>query len=127
MGRSIKLVLYYFAYQLLFLYLVGLIKTVIEWTATGELDFSATQSTIATAGIAMILSGIAMIWHLIHFNYVKFNKASWTEVPVRTILLSIPFIVAAMFTFNIASEFIELPNIMAVSYTHLTLPTNKTV
>lgn len=112
MGRSIKLVLYYFAYQLLFLYLVGLIKTVIEWTATGELDFSATQSTIATAGIAMILSGIAMIWHLIHFNYVKFNKASWTEVPVRTILLSIPFIVAAMFTFNIASEFIELPNIM---------------
>lgn len=60
----------------------------------------------------MVLAGIAMTWHLIHFKYVKFNKASWTEVPARTILLSIPFIIAAMFICNIANEFIELPNLM---------------
>ena len=53
-----------------------------------------------------------MIWHLIYFKYVQFNKTSWTEVPAKTILLSIPFIIAAMFICNVASEFIELPNLV---------------
>ena len=63
-------------------------------------------------GLVMVLAGIAMIWHLIYFKYVQFNKTSWTEVPAKTILLSIPFIIAAMFICNVASEFIELPNLV---------------
>ena len=43
---------------------------------------------------------------------IQFNKTSWTEVPAKTILLSIPFIIAAMFICNVASEFIELPNLV---------------
>lgn len=110
MGRSIKLVCYYFAYQLLFIYLAG--KVAIDWTTTGSLDLHATESNITTAAAGMVLAGVVMMWHLIHFNYVKFDKTSWTEVPARTVALSIPFIVGASFTFNIASEFVELPNLL---------------
>lgn len=116
MGRAIKLVLYYFAYQLAFTFIVGLpasfIKAINEVSGNDSLAYAAGKNVASMTGITMVLAGIAMIWHLLHFKYVKFSKESWTEVPIKTILLSIPFIVAAMFTFNIASEFIELPNIM---------------
>lgn len=115
MGRAIKLVLYYFAYQLVFMSAIAIwasIMEVINGGGTESIAYAAGKSTGAMVGLVMVLAGIVMIWHLIHFKYVTFNKASWTEVPGKTILLSIPFIIAAMFTFNIASEFIELPNMM---------------
>lgn len=116
MKRAIKLVLYYFAYQLAFTFIVGLpagiIKAINEVSGNDSMAYATGKNVASMTGITMILAGIAMIWHLLHFKYVKFNKESWTEVPIKTILLSIPFIVAAMFTFNVASEFIELPNIM---------------
>lgn len=116
MRRAIKLVLYYFAYQLAFTFIVGLpagfIKAINEVSGNDSLAYAAGKNVASMTGITMVLAGIAMIWHLLHFKYVKFNKESWTEIPTKTIFLSIPFIVAAMFTFNIASEFIELPNIM---------------
>lgn len=116
MGRAIKLVLYYFAYQIAFTFLVGIpasvVKVMNEMPASEDLAYAVGKNTASMTGITMLLAGIAMTWHLIHFNYVKFNKASWTEVPSRTILLSIPFVMAAMFVFNIASELIKLPNLM---------------
>lgn len=116
MGRSIKLVLYYFAYQLAFASII-LIPTEVmtalnDNSGNQSLAYETGKNAAHMTGLVMILAGIAMIWHLIHFKYVKFNKESLTEVPVKTILLSLPFIIAAMFTFNIASEFIELPNMM---------------
>lgn len=116
MGRAIKLVLYYFAYQLAFTFLISIPTSFI--TAMNEISenenfaYAAGQNAASMTGLVMVLAGIAMTWHLIHFKYVKFNKASWTEVPAKTILLSIPFIIAAMFICNIANEFIELPNLM---------------
>ncbi|MDE6181451.1 MAG: CPBP family intramembrane metalloprotease [Phocaeicola sp.] len=116
MGRSIKLVLYYFVYQVAFTFLVGIpasvVKVMNEMPTSEDLAYAIGKNTASMTGVAMVLAGIAMTWHLIHFNYVKFNKASWTEVPARTILLSIPFIMAAMFVFNIASELAKLPNLM---------------
>lgn len=116
MGRAIKLVLYYFAYQLAFTFLVGLpagiIKAMNEISGNGSLAYAAGKNVASMTGLVMVLAGIAMIWHLIYFKYVQFNKASWTEVPAKTILLSIPFIIAAMFICNVASEFIELPNLV---------------
>lgn len=116
MGRSIKLILYYFAYQLAFMFIVmipaSIMEAIKEGSTTESLAYAAGKTTAQMTGITMVLAGIAMTWHLIHFKYVKFNKASWTEVPIKTILLSIPFIITTMFTFNIASEFIELPNLM---------------
>lgn len=119
MGRAIKLVFYYFVYQLVIISIIATAAAIIEAINGGgseSIAYAAGKSTGAMGGLAMVLAGIIMIWHLIHFKYVAFNKASWTEVPGKTILLSIPFIVAAMFTFNIASEFIELPNWMEETF-----------
>ena len=114
MGRICKLVVYYFLYQFLFTALIALPSTCIQIMNNGGdvSNFTPGETTYTTTGIAMILSGIAMIWHLIHFKYVKFNLKSFGEVSGKTIGLSIPLIVAGMFFINLCSEFIGLPDLM---------------
>ena len=114
MVRTIKLVIYYFLYQLLFTSLITLPSV---WTQLmnngGDVNaFNGTATTTNTVGITMVLSGIAMIWHLIHFKYVKFNLKSFGEVSGKTIGLSIPLIVAGMIFINLCSEFLGLPDMM---------------
>ena len=114
MLRTIKLIIYYFLYQVLFTTIIALPSTWIQIMNNGGnvSSFTPGETTITTTGIAMILSGIAMIWHLIHFKYVKFNLKSFGEVPSKTIWLSIPLIVAGMFFINVCSEFLGLPDLM---------------
>ena len=114
MVRICKLVIYYFLYQFLFTALIALPNTWIQIMNNGGdvSNFTPGETTYTTTGIAMILSGIAMIWHLIHFKYVKFNLKSFGEVPGKTIWLSIPLIVAGMFFINLCSEFLSLPELM---------------
>ena len=114
MVRICKLVIYYFLYQFLFTALIALPSTWIQIMNNGGdvSNFTPGETTYTTTGIAMILSGIAMIWHLIHFKYVKFNLKSFGEVSGKTIGLSIPLIVAGMLFINLCSEFIGLPDLM---------------
>ena len=114
MVRTIKLVIYYFLYQLLFTTLITLPSIWMELMNNGgDVNaFSGTESNNNIVGITMVLSGIAMIWHLIHFKYVKFNLKSFGEVSGKTIALSIPLIVAGMIFINLCSEFIGLPDMM---------------
>ena len=114
MGRICKLVVYYFLYQFVFTALIALPSTWIQIMNNGGdvSSFAPGEMTYTTTGIAMILSGIAMIWHLIHFKYVKFNLKSFSEVPCKTIWLSIPLIVAGMLFINLCSEFLGLPDLM---------------
>ena len=114
MGRICKLVVYYFLYQFLFTALIALPSTWIQIMNNGGdvSKFAPGEMTYTTTGIAMILSGIAMIWHLIHFKYVKFNLKSFSEVSGKTIGLSIPLIVAGMLFINLCSEFLGLPDLM---------------
>jgi len=114
MGRICKLVVYYFLYQFLFTALIALPSTWIQIMNNGGdvSNFTPGETTYTTTGIAMILSGIAMIWHLIHFKYVKFNLKSFNEVSGKTIGLSIPLIVAGMLFINLCSEFLGLPDLM---------------
>ena len=114
MLRTIKLVIYYFLYQLLFTSLITLPSIWVQLMNNGGdvNSFTGTETSINTAGITMVLSGIAMIWHLIHFKYVKFNLKSFGEVSGKIIGLSIPLIVAGMFFINLCSEFIGLPDLM---------------
>ena len=114
MVRICKLVIYYFLYQFLFTALIALPSTWIQIMNNGGdvSSFTPGETTYTTTGIAMILSGIAMIWHLIHFKYVKFNLKSFSEVPSKTIWLSIPLIVAGMLFINLCSEFLGLPDLM---------------
>ena len=114
MGRIVKLVIYYFLYQFVFTALIALPSTWIQIMNNGGdvSSFTPGETTYTTTGIAMILSGIAMIWHLIHFKYVKFNLKSFGEVSGKTIGLSIPLIVAGMLFINLCSEFLGLPDLM---------------
>ena len=114
MGRICKLVVYYFLYQFVFTALIALPSTWIQIMNNGGdvSNFTPGETTYTTTGIAMILSGIAMIWHLIHFKYVKFNLKSFSEVSGKTIGLSIPLIVAGMLFINLCSEFLGLPDLM---------------
>ena len=114
MVRTIKLVIYYFLYQLLFTTLITLPSIWVELMNNGgDVNaFTGTESNNNIVGITMVLSGITMIWHLIHFKYVKFNLKSFGEVSGKTIGLSIPLIVAGMIFINLCSEFIGLPDMM---------------
>ena len=114
MVRICKLVIYYFLYQFLFTALIALPSTWIQIMNNGGdvSSFTPGETTITTTGLAMVLSGIAMIWHLIHFKYVKFNLKSFGEVSGKTIGLRIPLIVAGMLFINLCSEFIGLPDLM---------------
>ena len=114
MKQTIKLVIYYFLYQMLFTSLVTLPSI---WNQLmqngGDLTaYTEAETSTNTIGLTMVLSGIAMIWHLIHFKYVKFNLKSFCEIPSRLIGLSIPFIVAGMLFLNLCSEFLGLPDLM---------------
>ena len=118
MVRICKLVIYYFLYQFLFTALIALPSTWIQIMNNGGdvSSFTPGEITITTTGIAMVLSGIAMIWHLIHFKYVKFNMKSFGEISGKTIGLSIPFIVASMVFINLCSEFMDLPDMMQETF-----------
>ena len=114
MVRTIKLIIYYFLYQLLFTTIVT-IPTV--WAQLmnngGDVNaFTGAETSTTMVGLTMVLSGIAMIWHLIHFKYVKFNLKSFSEVSGKTIGVSIPLIVAGMLFINLCSEFLGLPDLM---------------
>ena len=118
MGRIVKLVIYYFLYQFLFTAIIALPSTWIQIMNNGGdvSSFTPGEITITTTGIAMVLSGIAMIWHLIHFKYVKFNMKSFSEISGKTVGLSIPFIVAGMVFINLCSEFLDLPDMMQETF-----------
>ena len=114
MKQTIKLVIYFFLYQMLFTSLITLPSI---WNHLmqngGDLtSYAEAGSSTSITGLSMVLSGIAMIWHLIHFKYVKFNLKSFTEIPSKIIWLSIPFIVSGMLFLNLCSEFLGLPDLM---------------
>ena len=114
MVRTIKLVIYYFLYQLLFTTIVTIPTVWVQLMNNGgDVNaFTGAETSTTMVGLTMVLSGIAMIWHLIHFKYVKFNLKSFGEVSGKTIALSIPLIVAGMIFINLCSEFIGLPDMM---------------
>ena len=114
MLRTIKLTIYFFLYQALFSMLFLWVECdwdfirLINTMKTGQ----AIVPSVTNLSLSVILSGIAMIWHLIHFKYVKFNLKSFSEVPSKTIWLSIPFIVSSMVFINLCSEFLNLSDNM---------------
>ena len=110
MLRTIKLIIYFYLYQVLFTALVTL-PAIWEKLMNngGDVDtFDEASITTTAAALGLIFSGIAMTWHLIHFKYVKFSLKNFGEIPVKTILLSIPFILAGMIFINLCSEFTNL-------------------
>ena len=102
MKRAIKLVLYWGIYNVICSSLLILFQHYFPTFVTAN--------HITSISITNILPNLFILWHIIHFNYVKFNQESFTEVPSKTIWLSLPFIIAGMLFFNLCNEFLELPN-----------------
>ncbi|MBQ3190012.1 MAG: CPBP family intramembrane metalloprotease, partial [Bacteroides sp] len=68
MVRTIKLVIYYFLYQLLFTTIVTIPTVWVQLMNNGgDVNaFTGAETSTTMVGLTMVLSGIAMIWHLIH-------------------------------------------------------------
>lgn len=100
----IKLIFYYFLYQFgCTLFARFLIVTLKKNSSipTDKLDIYVTA-------IGLVLSGIAMIIHLVYFKYIKLR---WKEVSLKTVILSLPFIISTLIASNIITELLKLPNI----------------
>lgn len=67
MGRAIKLILYYLAYQLLFIFLATGTDATIALIGGADITANFRPGTIAIS-IGMLLSALAMTWHLVHFT-----------------------------------------------------------
>ena len=133
MKTTIKLVIYYFLYQLVFSialvffygvgYVVGGIMANKAYGDDSDYVFDPESfmdgHMYAIMALAMIVAGIVMIWHLIHFKYVKFNLKSFCEVPGKTILLSIPLIFAVMIFSNLCGEFLNIPDMMQDTFVQM--------
>ena len=107
MGRAIKLILYYLAYQLLFIFLATGTDATIALIGGADITANFRPGTMAIS-IGMLLSALAMTWHLVHFHYVKFNKKSMHEVSKKIILLCIPLLLSAQFIAGILNEALDL-------------------
>lgn len=107
MGRAIKLILYYLAYQLLFIFLATGVDATIALLNGADITADFRPGTMAIS-IGMLLSALAMTWHLVHFQYVKFNKESMYEVSKKVILLCIPLLLSAQFIAGVLNEALDL-------------------
>lgn len=115
MLRTIKLVIYFYLYQVLSTAIITLPGIWIQLMENGGDVMSLTEvrtSSITDISLSMVLSGIAMIWHLIHFKYVKFNFKSFGEVSGKTIGLSILLILSGMVFINLCCEWLNLSDDM---------------
>lgn len=109
MGRTIKLILYYFAYQLAAAIPGVVIFHVREYIKTGTLDIHQSMPLSFALIISIVATGL-MAWHLIHFNYVKLNKETLSSLPGKATCLYIIMGTAAIVWMNWLSEMVDLPD-----------------
>lgn len=109
MGRLIKLVLYYFAYQLAF---YGIFSCgYMLYQHTTDLPTSPNGDYMNCIIWAQALATVAMGIHLIAGKYVALNRQTWSGIGNgRLMLTSIAFMVGMGLWSNYLSEKVALPN-----------------
>lgn len=109
MGRIIKLIIYYFAYQcaVMILGLVGYI--LIEYAKTGNISFDK-GTPITLALIIGLIATLLMGWHLIHFNYIKIDRKSLSPISGKVACIYILMGISAIAWMNWLNDFIHLPD-----------------
>lgn len=106
MKKTLKLVFIYLGYQLFF-------GAVMMWmNAVWPLD-NATQT-----GWTLLLSGIAMIAHLVGFGYINLHQAL-RPVGVNVMLCGVLFMAGAVLCCNGLNELVSLPNWLESDFTAL--------
>lgn len=114
MGRTIKLLLYFFAYQLAFMgvFISGYM------IFTGVYEVPQTSSTYTSLILlAQILSTAAMGIHLLVGKYVPLDRKTWSYCSSPKVLIaSVVFILAMGLWTNYLSELADLPNSMQETF-----------
>lgn len=115
MGRTIKLLLYFFAYQLAFMgvFICGYMihKGVFEVPQTPD----STYTSLIL--LAQILSTAAMGIHLLAGKYVPLDRKTWSYCSSSKVLIaSVVFILALGLWTNYLSELADLPNSMQETF-----------
>ena len=119
MKRTIKLVILYFAYQLLFTFVVMFGFLLVEATRSGG-DLSVLTSSIRTniisnptvIALSTLFAALMMLWHLLHFKYVTFSTAYLSRKNLPVMLICIPFIYTLLYLMNLVTEHVDLPNLL---------------
>ena len=109
MGRTIKLILYYFAYQFA-VAIPGMFGYTI-WKCFETQSFDLHNAPTSLAIILSLLGTLLMAWHLIHYKYVKLDKQTLASLPLKPTCLYILMGAAAIIWMNWLSEMVHLPNI----------------
>lgn len=114
-----KLVAYFLLYQFAFM-AAGHVLAYLAYDLCVEpvaYEVFSEQPTGQMAGyaasglaVAMLLSGIAMVAHLLVFKYVHIRRGFLREVKGKVLLLSILIIMCMMFVFNIVAVWLGLEN-----------------
>lgn len=111
MGRIVKLLLYYFAYQLAFYGIFTGGYMILNGST--EMPDPASSFYITFLLCIQVLSTFAVGLHLIVWKYVELDKRTWAYYDnVRLLLLSLFFIVGLGLWNNYFSELVDLPNTM---------------
>ena len=87
MGRTIKLILYYFAYQFA-VAIPGMFGYTI-WKCFETQSFDLHNAPTSLAIILSLLGTLLMAWHLIHYKYVKLDKQTLASLPLKPTCLYI--------------------------------------
>lgn len=111
MGRTIKLLLYYFAYQLAFMgvFLCGYMI----FHHTTELPQSTDSTYITLILLAQVLSTAAVGIHLIVGKYVPLDRKTWAYYNSGKVLIAAILLIVGMGLWsNYLNELADLPNNM---------------
>ena len=112
-----KLIFYYFAYQLGFIFLLGgftyAFLTIQHYWNTGFLIAPQMgQDTLFSVNLyAMLAGSIVYAWHLLHYRYVDKTPAVWSPVSAPLMLTIIPLTYGMMAWMNYLIEVIDIPDL----------------
>ena len=124
MKRTIKLIIYYFLYQLLFTVLVMFGALLVEAARSGgdldvlmsSLKSGALINNSFSTALATLLAALAMLWHLLHFRYIRFSTDFLKKENIPLLLVCIPFVYTLMYLLSWATEWINLPNLLEETF-----------
>ena len=104
----IKLLLWYFFYQLVCTFGFGLLDDVASLVTGSDIYFSEN----ATLAASLFLSALLMIWHLVTFGYVRFSPRFFGEVSLGVLVRTAVLIFGSMYVFNVTLDWLPLPDFM---------------
>lgn len=110
----LKLAIYYLIYQLGSGLVFALVFALIN-LSQGKPVISA-ETPVWVLVWSMLLSEVLMIWHLVHFKYVRFERDVLKGLPTLLLIASVVWVAVTAQAVNIICEWFDLPNDMADAF-----------